>query len=167
MRLTLLRSPSFPDPTTDSSDEVGEQVIRFGIVPGADVAEAIEHGYAVHLPLLGALGSAVAEGRSVGPVVAVDDPAVVVEAVKLAEDGSGDVVVRLYESRGGRARSDVSTGFEWSTVTEVDLLEEDSAVLDGRRALGGRGGRADTGRVTLDLRPFQVVTLRFTPVVGG
>ncbi|GAB2773172.1 glycoside hydrolase family 38 C-terminal domain-containing protein [Terrabacter koreensis] len=168
MRLTLLRSPSFPDPTTDSSEEVGEQVIRFGIVPGADVAEAVEHGYAVHLPLVGALGSPGGQSGSVGPVVEVDDPAVVVEAVKLAEDGSGDVVVRLYESRGGRARSGGRTGFEWSAVTEVDLLEEESAVLDGRRALGrGDAGRADGRQVTVELRPFQLVTLRFNPVGPG
>lgn len=166
MRLTLLRSPSFPDPAADSSEEVGEQVVRFGIVPGADVAEAIEHGYAVHLPLLGSLTPAAgSEGGSAGgsagasgqPVLEVSDPAVVVEAVKLAEDGSGDVVVRLYESRGGRARTVVRPAFAWSSVSEVDLLEEESPVLDGRRALV-----ADAG-ITLSLRPFQLVTLRITP----
>jgi alpha-mannosidase len=167
MRLTLLRSPSFPDPTTDSSDEVGEQVVRFAIVPGADVAEAVEQGYAVHLPLLGALGSPVGAGSSGRPVVEVDHPAVVVEAVKLAEDGSGDVVVRLYESRGGRARSVVRPGFDWSAVTEVDLLEQDSRVLDGRRALVGGGDPrpvepAGSAEVAVELRPFQLVTLRFT-----
>jgi alpha-mannosidase len=162
MRLTLLRSPSFPDPATDSSEEVGEHVIRFGIVPGADVAEAIEHGYAVHLPLLGSLtpaggspgDSADAAGQS---VVDVSDPAVVVEAVKLAEDGSGDVVVRLYESRGGRATAVVRPGFAWSSVSEVDLLEEASPMLERRRALV-----ADDG-ITLALRPFQLVTLRIKP----
>ncbi|MFD1055204.1 alpha-mannosidase [Terrabacter terrigena] len=171
MRLTLLRSPSFPDPTTDSSEEVGEQVVRFGIVPGADVAEAVEHGYAVHLPLLGARTPTGADGSvarvvEVGPLVEVGDPAVVVEAVKLAEDGSGDVVVRLYESRGGRARSVVRPGFEWSSVAEVDLLEEDSPALDGRHALvtSDAAAAAPGGRVTVELRPFQLVTLRFTRV---
>lgn len=170
MRLTLLRSPSFPDPTTDSSDEVGEQVIRFGIVPGADVAEAIEHGYAVHLPLLGALrwpsGAAesdAAAGQFDRPVVEADNRAVVVEAAKLAEDGSGDVVVRLYESRGGRVRTVVRPAFDWSAVAEVDLLEGDSSALDGRRALVGGSDRALAagGQAALDLRPFQIVTLRF------
>lgn len=40
---------------------------------------------------------------AVEPLISLDNPAVVVESVKLALDGSGDVVVRLYESRGGRA----------------------------------------------------------------
>jgi hypothetical protein len=34
-----------------------------------------------------------------------------IEAVKLADDLSGDLVVRLYETHGGRARSVLTTGF--------------------------------------------------------
>jgi alpha-mannosidase len=71
---------------------------------------------------------------------------VVVEAVKLADDRSGDVVVRLYESLGGRARTSLHTSFPVHHVIETDLLE---------RPL------SDT-TVNLELRPFQVLTLRFT-----
>ena len=42
-------------------------------------------------------------GAAVAPLVTVDNDAVV-EAVKLADDRSGDVVVRLYEAHGGRVR---------------------------------------------------------------
>ena len=71
-----------------------------------------------------------------------------VEAVKLAEDGSGDVVVRLYEPLGARTSVRVTASFEHTSVTEVDLLERpyDSGSWDGAR---------------LPLRPFQIVTLRF------
>ena len=41
--------------------------------------------------------------HGVEPLVAVSNPALVVEAVKLAEDGSGDVIVRVYESLGERS----------------------------------------------------------------
>lgn len=168
VRLTLLRSPSFPDPTTDASADVGEQVIRFGIVPGADVPEAIEHGYAVHLPLLGSLPP---EGGSAGtPLVCVDDPGAVVEAVKPAEDGSGDVVVRLYESWGGRRDVRLRLSFPAAAVRETDLLEDAaSPALEGRRALVGPAdeGAADAGDggdgIRLRLKPFQLVTLRITP----
>jgi alpha-mannosidase len=68
--------------------------------------------------------------------------------------------VRLYESRGGRARSVVRPAFEWSKVAEVDLLEDDSPALDGRRALVED---SPSGELTVDLRPFQLVTLRLTP----
>jgi alpha-mannosidase len=73
-----------------------------------------------------------------------------VEAVKLAEDGSGDVVVRLYEAHGGRARARITADFEHSGVVETDLLERP---LPEPAALSSDG--------TLRLRPFRIVTLRF------
>ncbi len=196
LRLTLLRAPGFPDPTTDA----GRHVVKFGIVPGADVADAIAHGYAVNLPLVSEPGVGVSRGCEVDPLVtgsgvaaptsliAVDDPGCLVEAVKLAEDGSGDVIVRLYEALGGRRRARLRPAFTFATVTETDLLElPDSPALEGRRALRQTGahelgsdalgsdalGSGALGsdepdshepgpdELGLDLRPFQIVTLRF------
>ena len=79
-------------------------------------------------------------------MVAVSNPAVIVEAVKLAEDRSGDVIVRLYESRGGRAATSVTAGFDYRSVEFTDLLERQ---VDGPDSLD------------FELRPFQLVTLRF------
>ncbi len=169
VRLTLLRSPSFPDPDTDASEVVGEHVVRFGIVPGADVAEAVAHGYAMHLPLLGVLPEGPGgDPVSVRPLVAVDDPGCVVEAVKLAEDGSGDVVLRLYEAMGGRRDVTLVPGFPVERVVETDVLEEPgSAALEGRESLLPPDTRtaADTpaDAIRLRLRPFRIVTLRLTP----
>ncbi|MEO6512393.1 MAG: glycoside hydrolase family 38 C-terminal domain-containing protein, partial [Nocardioides sp.] len=92
VRLSLLRAPLFPDPETDQ----GRHVLRYALVPGASVADAAEAGYALNLPLRRRTGSAVE------PLVRVDGPAYV-EAVKLAADGSGDVIVRLYEPLGARS----------------------------------------------------------------
>ncbi|MET9972072.1 glycosyl hydrolase-related protein, partial [Streptomyces sp. NPDC006356] len=86
----------------------------------------------------------------VAPLVAVDQDAVVVTAVKLADDGSGDVVVRLHEAHGGRVRATLTAGFEVADVAATDLLERalpDTPAYDGRR-------------VALRLRPFELVTLR-------
>jgi alpha-mannosidase len=154
VRLTLLRSPSYPEPDTDR----GEHVVRFGIVPGADVVAAQEQGYAVHLPLSGSLlsqpGPDASGARS---LVEVDGPGAVIEAVKLADDGSGDVVVRLYESLGGRRSVGLRASFPVASVDETDLLEDvGSPALEGRRTLS----RWDGEVATLDLRPFQIVTLR-------
>ena len=91
VRLSLLRAPLFPDPETDQ----GRHVLRYALVPGAGIAEAAEAGYALNLPLRRRRGSAVE------PLVSVEGTAYV-EAVKLAEDGSGDLVVRLYEPLGAR-----------------------------------------------------------------
>jgi alpha-mannosidase len=83
----------------------------------------------------------------------VTDPAVVVDAVKLAEDRSGDVVVRVYESLGRRVTATVQAGFGAADVSVTDLLE---------RPLVGTARWAG-GVIALQLRPFELVTLRFTP----
>ncbi|MET9883386.1 glycoside hydrolase family 38 C-terminal domain-containing protein [Streptomyces sp. NPDC006430] len=144
VRLSLLRAPRYPDPETDQ----GAHTLRFSLAPGAGIADAVREGHALNLPERTVLGAG-----PVAPLVAVDDDAVVVEAVKLAEDHSGDVVVRLYESRGGRATATLMAGFALSAAVESDLLE---------RPLPGTavGPVADGGAVPLTLRPFQILTVR-------
>jgi alpha-mannosidase len=82
----------------------------------------------------------------------VDGDAVRIESIKLADDRSGDVVVRLYESLGGRATTVLRTGFELAGAESVDLLERPQA--------GGGLPVSEDGGVALSLRPFQVLTIR-------
>jgi alpha-mannosidase len=140
VRLSLLRAPRFPDPETDRG------VHRFGyaLVPGATIADAVRAGYRINLPVRRRTGTAV-----VRPLVTVDNDAVVVESVKLADDRTGDVVVRLYESLGGRASARLATSFPLASVEVVDLLE---------RRLTSSEIQADG--VAISLRPFQILTLR-------
>jgi alpha-mannosidase len=73
--------------------------------------------------------------------------------VKLAEDRSGDVIVRLYEAAGGRASATVTTGFPVTSATETDLLERplaDSPTYEP----------TEQGSLEVTLRPFQLLTLR-------
>ncbi|MGW3322826.1 alpha-mannosidase [Streptomyces virginiae] len=144
VRLSLLRAPRYPDPETDQ----GSHTLRFSLAPGAGIGDAVREGHALNLP-----ERVVPGAGPVAPLVAVDEDAVVVEAVKLAEDRSGDVIVRLYESRGGRARATLTAGFPLAAAVESDLLE---------RPLTGTAVGVPTpeGRVPLTLRPFQIVTVR-------
>jgi alpha-mannosidase len=146
VRLTLLRAPHSPDPRTD------QDLHRFtyALVVGADVGAAADAGYALNLPLRPG-----PDGCAFPPLLAVDNPAVRVEAVKLADDAGGDVVVRLYESRGGRATTTVRAGFPITGATEVDLLERELSAGQHRADLN-----RSAGGLRLSLRPFQVVTLR-------
>ncbi|WP_435226320.1 alpha-mannosidase [Streptomyces sp. Tue6028] len=137
VRLTLLRAPHSPDPETD----LGTHRFTYALLPGAEVGDAVAEGLALNLPLR------VAGTPALAPLVSVDDPAVTVESVKLAEDRSGDVVVRLYESRGGRARCELTAGFPVARTEVTDLLE--------------RPLHETTGPFTL--RPFQILTLRLRP----
>jgi alpha-mannosidase len=148
VRSTLLRAPHSPDPHADR----GAQHFRHTLRPGADVGDAVAEGYALALPLRPGPGPG---PDTSAPLVAVDHPDVLVETVKLADDRSGDIVVRLYESRGGRARATLTAGFPVSAAHETDLLES---------PLTARTYAADG--VPLTLRPFQILTLRLTPAAA-
>lgn len=148
VRLSLVRAALFPDPGQDQ----GRHRLRVGLVVGAQVLDAVAEGYRTNL------GERVVEGVAAGevePLVSLDHPGVVVEAVKLAEDGSGDVVVRFYEALGRRARARITAGFAVASIVETDLLER---ALDGGTAVVGG---SEAGAAELALRPFQLVTLRF------
>ncbi|WP_328904197.1 glycosyl hydrolase-related protein [Streptomyces sp. NBC_00441] len=145
VRVSLLRAPRFPDPETDQ----GVHRFRHALVPGAAIGDAVREGFRVNLPERPVTGE-----REVAPLVGVDNDAVVVSAVKLADDGSGDVVVRLYESTGGRAKVSLATGFRATGVVATDLLERPLPDAPVPRS-NGEG-------VRLSLRPFELVTLRLT-----
>ncbi len=147
VRLSLLRAAVFPDPTADQ----GSHELRVSVRLGAEIADAVAEGYRLNLPLRTVHG--VAADR-IDPLFEVDNPAVVIEAVKLAEDRSGDVVVRLYEAHGSRSTARVIRRFDATGVIETDLLERPLA--EPRATLMAEG---DT--LLLELRPFQLVTLRF------
>ncbi|WP_309126894.1 glycoside hydrolase family 38 C-terminal domain-containing protein [Microbacterium sp.] len=137
IRLSLLRAPRFPDPDTDH----GPHEIEVGLVVGADAAIATAEGIR-----LNALPTVVRGANEVEPLVSVTGPGIVVSSVKLADDRSGDVIVRVYESLGRRTSGELSVGFEHSGIREVSLIEDD---LDDART----GGE-------ISLKPFEVRTLR-------
>ncbi|MFF3954926.1 alpha-mannosidase [Streptomyces sp. NPDC001890] len=142
VRLTLLRAPHSPDPETD----LGRHRFGYALAPGGEITDAVREGLALNLPLRAAVAPAVPS------LVEAGHPAVTVESVKLAEDRSGDVIVRLYESAGGRAGTTLRVGFPVVRAVVTDLLE---------RPL--REAETDEHGLVLSLRPFQILTLRLTP----
>jgi alpha-mannosidase len=145
VRESLLRAPTFPDPDADQ----GRHVLRTSVRVGAELLDAAAEGYRLNVPPRALTGA-----RPIDAVLTVDNPAVVVEAVKLAEDRSGDVVVRLYEAAGGRARATLTPGFAVASIVQTDLLERE---VDASALVS-----ADAGAAHLTLRPFQIVTLRLS-----
>ena len=107
-------------------------------------SEVVREAYDLNCPVLTAPGAA--GERS---LFAVDAPGVVVETVKPAEDGSGDVVVRLYESKRTATRCVLTTALPLAGASETDMLESAA----GELAVEG-------GAIALDLRPFEIKTLR-------
>ncbi|MFC5826059.1 alpha-mannosidase [Nonomuraea insulae] len=149
VRQSLLRAPRFPDPEADQ----GEHVLRTALRPAPTVLEALDTGYRLNLPV-----RTVSGGGPVAPLVTVSSPAVVVEAVKLAEDRSGDLVVRLYEALGGRARARVEISEPVARAWTTDLLERDA---DGLTDTTVQVSAWEAGTpIEIAFRPFEIVTLR-------
>ncbi|WP_108248777.1 alpha-mannosidase [Planctomonas deserti] len=140
VRQSLLRAPLFPDPHADQ----GAHSFRTSVRPNAGILDAAYEGYRANLPLRRARG-----GEVPAPLVSVTGGSILVEAVKLAEDRSGDVIVRLYEASGTRSTATVTFGFDAGEPVETDLLERP---LETPKAV--RSG------ATVTLRPFQILTLR-------
>lgn len=136
VRESLLRAPTFPDPEADR----GTHTFRHSIVLGT-LTDGIAEGYRLNLPLTPHIAA------PVEPLVAITGDGVLIECVKLAEDDSGDVVVRLYEALGRQAKARLAPGFPVVEAVRTDLLERAHAVQPPD-ALG------------LDLRAFELVTLR-------
>jgi len=148
VRQSLLRAPLYPDPEADQ----GTHVFRSSFTPGADIPDAVREGYRLNLPLRSAVHASAAAAE-LAPLVRVDGDGVVVEALKLAEDRSGDLIVRLYEAYGRRTQALVTFDLPVVSIAETDLLERE---LPEPAALTG----VDGGIASLRLRPFQLLTLR-------
>ncbi|MBO0848806.1 MAG: alpha-mannosidase, partial [Pseudonocardia sp.] len=143
VRASLLRAPRFPDPETDH----GVHRFRHALVVGAGIGDAVREGYFLNLPMRTVLGA-----NPVRPLIEVDNSDVCVESIKLADDGSGDVIVRLYQATGARSTARITARFEAAAAWSTDLLErrwhrtQDHAVTDGA--------------LTVSLRPFEIITVR-------
>ncbi|WP_424211458.1 alpha-mannosidase [Streptomyces sp. BI20] len=153
VRLSLLRAPRFPDPETDQ----GRHRFGYALVPGAGLTEAVREGAGINLPERVTRGTRVTE-----PLVSLSDDRIVLSALKLADDGSGDVVARVYEATGARVSgARLRLGFAADSVVAADLLERPwettAAGAEGRR----QAPPLVAGELELELRPFELLTLRF------
>ena len=115
-------------------------------------------GYALNLPWTGTT----AAGAGVGPLVSTNSQAALIEAVKLADDRTGDIIVRLYEPLGARASVTLSASFPVAAVAENNLLEQpyDAGSLTVGAADGAGANAHGNPTIQLSLRPFQILTLR-------
>ena len=149
IRLSLLRAPTSPDPLADR----GLHQFTYALLPHTGDLRAghvIDQAYALNVPLLvrdlkPASGSLPASHS----FFLTDRPGAVVETVKVAEDG-GAIIVRLYESEGGRGPLTLTTLLPVRKAWLSSLLEAEEQALSIKN-----------GAVRLDLRPFEIVTLRY------
>ncbi len=119
LALTLLRAPRFPDPACD----LGPQTIEWSLYlnSGAQDIALLENEAARMAHPLRFVEHSVPS--STIPVV-VDADGVMVSTIKLAEDGSGDLIVRLWECRGARSSGTMRMAGQVLNVERCDALEE-------------------------------------------
>jgi len=155
LRLSLLRSPEWPDPHADE----GRHEFTYALYahPGTwREAQTVRHGYELNYGLLftqsvnhrGTLASEYS-------FLQVDGGNVVVTAVKRAEDGRA-LIVRFYEWAG--EESDVRLIFPLSleSAAETDLMEKSM----GNLVLQAQG-------VVVHTKPYEIKTVRILPRAMG
>ncbi len=145
INLTLLKSAMAPDMTADK----GIQTFTYAVYTwNGSLAESgvVREAYDLNVPVMVVPGSA-----GEGSLFSLDAASVVIETVKPAEDGSPDVIVRLYESKRGATRCTLATSLPIKSAWETNLVEEDAAPLE-----------VVDGKIALDFRPFEIKTVRLS-----
>ncbi|KAK5074990.1 Glycoside hydrolase, 38 vacuolar alpha mannosidase [Lithohypha guttulata] len=161
MRLSLLRAPKAPDAHAD----MGHHTIKWAIMPhaGALSAETVHAAHNFNNPL-----SLVTINNEQEPdediftsIVVTGSSSLVLDCVKRGEDdedvsrGEFDkrkgrsVILRIYESMGGKSRGTIRTTLSVDKVFKTNVLEDDLQEL-----------KLASGEVEIELRPFEVVTYR-------
>lgn len=143
LELSLLRSGVFPNPEADQ----GVSTVTYSLLPhvggwreaGVDRAAA-----ALNEPLLLRSGAPC----EIRPFLRTDAEGVCVETVKRAED-SEDIIVRLYEDHGRRTQAELHFRERYSGIERADMMENSEERL-----------AADTDRLSLEVKPYEIVTLK-------
>jgi len=143
LRISLLRSPKSPDPEAD----MGRHEFAYALLPHADgwreagvVAEALRFNVPVRW-------AASAPER---PLASVDDPNLVLDTVKRAED-SDALVLRLYEAHGARGTARLRLGVPFKSALSANVLEDDGDAL-----------QVEDGVIVLPYRPHQILTVKIS-----
>jgi len=143
INLTLLKSALAPDMTADRGYQEFAYAFYFWDTPFME-SGLVQQGYALNVPLQ------VVEGKAGNrSLFQLDQPNIILETVKPAEDCSGDLVLRLYESMGNKTRAKLTTSLPVKYAYQADMLEHVLETL----ALDEQG-------LTLLFRPFEIKTLR-------
>ncbi len=159
LRLTLLKSATWPDPAADQ----GRHEFAYALLPHLGdwrAGETVRHAYLFNMPAT----ARVVSGRQAGfeqlrasgdellpsaaAFVTSDRPGLVIETVKAAENGDG-IIVRLYEAYNTRGAATLTFARPILFAEETNMLEET------------RGPAEFSGReLRLHVRPYGIRTLR-------
>lgn len=147
INLTLLKSAMAPDMTADK----GVQTFTYALYTwNGPLLESgvVREAYDLNIPVQVVAG---APAAPFGSFFHLNRENIVIETIKPAEDGSGDIILRLYESMRTATRCTLEAFREIRAAQQTNMLEEPQHTL----ATHGP-------RLTLDFRPFEIKTIRLT-----
>ena len=151
LTLSLLRGPLYPDPGADE----GLHAFTYSLFPHpGDWTEGnvVNEAFALNSPLIAVPAAGDGSQGGIDHFLALDGLPLSLGSLKRAEDGEG-LILRLHEPHGNRGRTTLRFPLPLQRVERVNLLEEP--------AEGPAPVLSDDGlTVHLDLRPFEVVSLR-------
>lgn len=139
--LNLLRATNYPGESADIGEHAFSYALYLHDCPFTECLlerTAYEYNYPVYL---------VASDPMQGTWLETDTENVVIETVKVSEDGRG-LVVRLYENKGKETAYTLTCGFDPWEVWETNMLEQAQRQI----AVSGR-------LITDTLHPFEIRTL--------
>ncbi len=148
LRLSLLRSPTSPDPNADE----GKHQFTYSLHPHSGdwrEGETVQRASELNCPLIAvSVQSHTGELPKSASFASLDKKHVIIDTVKKAED-SDEIIVRLYEAHGQRGKVTVTFGFAPEEVAECNLMEEDDKRLD-----------VNGSAVSLYVKPYDIRTLK-------
>jgi alpha-mannosidase len=156
LRLTLLRSPTWPDPDADR----GHHHFRYALYPHSGTwkdALTVRHGFEYNYPLTAVVTTAhTGSLPAVHSFASVSPENVVLTAVKKAEDAKG-LIFRCYEWAGKEATVEfhVPAGATGATFTNLMETPEGAPI-----PVAG-----DT--VSVRIHPYEILTIRVDYPGGG
>ncbi len=150
LRLSLLRSPESPDPHADE----GHHEFIYSLLPhakGWKDAATMRQGYEINYPLIAVVtdvhGGSLPAQHS---FAALDDPGVVLTAVKKAEDDNG-LIFRFYDwaGKGGSIRLKLPEAA--SSAEQTNLMEKPEGALQLQ---------ANGSEVVVPTKPYEIKTVK-------
>lgn len=149
LRISLLRSPTWPDPNADR----GHHHFSYSLYPHAGdwkQAKTVRHGYDFDYKMQ-SMQLEAHEGK-LGPeqsFVSVSNPNVVLTAIKKAEDNDG-LIFRFYEWAGSSGDVQITVPAGATDATLTNLMEKPE----------GSPMTMNGNRVTVPVHPFEIVSVR-------
>ncbi|MFB2935320.1 alpha-mannosidase [Aerosakkonemataceae cyanobacterium BLCC-F154] len=130
LRLTLLRSPNWPDPEADK----GKHEFTYALFPHQGnwkTAQTVRRGYELNIPLQVMVLNSPKENPNpslpgVSQFLDLTGESLILMAVKQAEGNSQEWVMRCYESQGETAELKLQSELDLEIVRSVDLLERET-----------------------------------------